>query len=118
MGPKAVTIWKMEQASNFTKIFHCRESSVARLKQEVVLNIVVKFHVGKSPFHSTTSDLNTVRGQPLLAFFFFFSGERVVDKQILFQKTIAGVSFYMVHRHNINATLVDLRPGNWSGSRP
>lgn len=72
MGPKAVTIWKMEQASNFTKIFHCRESSVARLKQEVVLNTVVKFHVGKSPFHSTTSDLNTVRGQPLLAFFFFF----------------------------------------------
>lgn len=117
MGPKVVTIWKMEQASNIPKILQCGESSVVKLKQEAVLNTVVKFHIGKSPFHSTTSDLNTDSQRTTSSFFFFSSGERVVDKNILFQKDIAGVSFYVGHRHII-ATLVYLRPGNWSGSRP
>lgn len=51
MAPKAVTIWKMEQASNIPKILQCGELSAAKLKQEAVLNIVVKFHVGKSPLY-------------------------------------------------------------------
>lgn len=118
MAPKAVTIWKMEQASNIPKILQCGESSAAKLKQEAVLNIVVKFHVGKSPFHFTTSDLNTDSQRttsPCL--FFFSSGERVVEK-ILFQKAIVGVSFYVGWRHNTIAILVSLRPENCSGSRP